>query len=485
MTNMDNKTSIISNVIWKFAERMLAQIVSLVVSIVLARLLLPENYGTISMVMVFITIANVFVTQGIPSALIQKKSADQIDFSSVFYFNLALSIFIYIIIFITAPYIAEFYHQPELRPVFRVLGLRIIVASVNSVQHSYVARHMMFKKYFWSTLFGTLLSGVVGIILAYKGFGVWALVAQYMVNTSVDTIVLFITVNWRPKLLFKLERVKQLFQFGWKILFEGLSNTIALQIRNLVIGRVYTSEDLAFYTKGQQFPSLIVTNITVSIGSVLFPAMANEQEDKGRVLNMLRKSVRLSSFVVYPMLFGLAAVAKPFISVVLTDKWIETVPYMQFFCMTNLATVGMIPRHQALNGTGRSDVYMNEHIVARVLALCILFLVYKISVFAILLSGVASAIIQVFIVAYTSKRYNGYRYSDQVKDILPIIIGCVIMAVPVYAIQFIGMSNYLTLAVQIVCGMIIYIVYSKVIKSEEFNTCLQYLSILKGKIRRK
>ena len=483
---MDNsRNTILSNVIWKFAERILAQMVSLVVSIVLARLLLPEDYGAISMVMVFITIANVFVAEGIPSALIQKKDADQLDFSSVFHFNLWVSFAIYAILFVAAPFIARFYNDEILSRVLRVLGLRIIVAAINSVQHAYVSRHMMFKKYFWSTLFGTLLSGVVGIWMAYRGYGVWALVAQYMTNTTVDTVVLFITVNWKPRLLFNFERIRSLLSFGWKMLFEGVANAISGQIRNLIIGKVYSSSDLAFYTKGQQFPSVIVTNITTSIGSVLFPAMANEQDDKERVLSMLRKSVKVSSYVVYPMLVGLAAIATPFIRLLLTDKWIETVPYLQAFCILNMPTVGMIPRHQALNGTGRSDVFMYEHVIARIVSFILLFLTYKISVLAIVLSSFASSGVLCLIIAYTSKRFNGYKYRDQLKDILPIIVGCFIMAIPVYCIQLIGLSSLLTIIIDVIIGVIIYLLFSKLVNLEEYQICKQYGSLLKDKFKRR
>lgn len=473
---------IVTNVFWKFAERILAQAVSLVVSIVLARLLLPEDYGAISMVMVFITLANVFVTEGIPSALIQKKDADRLDFSSVFYFNLGLSVGIYALIYLCAGPIANFYHTPILSPVLKVLGLRIIVASVNSVQHAYVSRNMMFKKYFWSTLFGTLLSGVVGIWMAYRGFGVWALVAQYMTNTTVDTIVLFVTVNWRPRLELSMTRVLGLLRFGWKMLFEGVAANVSGQLRNLIIGKVYTSSDLAYYTKAQQFPSLIVTNICVSISSVLFPAMSKEQNNPETVLELLRKSVRISSYAVYPMLVGLAAVSTPFVRLVLTDKWIDTVPYLIVFCFLNMATVGMIPRHQALNGTGRSDVFMKEHIVSRLISLGLLLLVYRISILAIVLSSIAGTVILSLIIAYTSRRYNGYRYRDQLRDIAPTLLGCLIMGVPVYCLGLLPMSTALTLTVQVVVGIGIYAGYSHVFKLEEYRFCLTYLNQLKAKV---
>lgn len=482
--NVASGRSIISNVMWKFAERVLAQMVSLIVSIILARLLPPDDYGAVAMAMVFITIANVFVSSGIPTALIQKKNADELDFSSVFHFNLLISVFIYIMIFFSAGILAKFYNNEILEPVFCVLGLRIIVASVNSVQHSYVSRHMLFKKYFWSTLFGTILSGIVGLAMAYEGFGVWALVAQYMVNTSVDTVVLFITVDWRPKLIFSFRRVKELFKFGWKILFEALSNTLVGQFQNLIIGKVYTSSDLAYYTKGQQFPALVTNNIISSIGSVLFPAMANEKDDKKAVLYMLRKTVKVSSYVIYPMLIGLAAVSKQFISVVLTDKWIDTVPYLIAFCLLNLSSVGMIARHQALNGTGRSDVFMNEHIISRIIAVIVLLLTYKISILAILLGSSLSTIILTLIIAYTSKRYNGYSYKEQIADILPTCIGCLIMAVPVFFMGYLRVPSGIKLALQVIAGMTIYFGYSYIFKLEELCICKSYASMFLKKFGR-
>ncbi|WP_022766616.1 lipopolysaccharide biosynthesis protein [Butyrivibrio sp. XPD2006] len=476
------KNSIINNVIWKFAERMLAQIVSLVVSIILARLLFPDDYGAVSMVTVFIAIANIFVTNGIPNALIQKKDADELDFSSCFYLNLSVSLLIYVAIFFAGPFIAGFYMNEILCPVIRVMGLRIIVASVNSIQHSYVSRHMMFKKYFWATLFGTVISGIIGIAMAYHGYGVWSLVAQYMTNSIIDTIVLFFTVDWRPKLLFSLGRVYQLFRFGWKILFEGVSNTVVGQLQNMIIGRVYTSADLAFYTKGQQFPNLLVNNITTSIGAVMFPAISNEQDDRKHVLEMLRKSIRMSSYVVYPMLTGLAAVAVPFIRVVLTDKWLDTAPYLQAFCFLNAPAVGMIPRHQALNGTGRSDVFMKEHILARIVAIVVLLITCRISIMAIILGSVVSTVILMAIIAYTSKKYNGYEYHDQIRDILPTLIGCVVMGVPVYFMAYLGLSCSTTLMLQVITGMAIYLLYSYLLHIKEFEICRHYvISIIKRK----
>ena len=483
---MENKgNSIITNVIWKFAERILAQVVSLIVSIVLARILLPEDYGAIAMVTVFITIANVFVTEGIPNSLIQKKNTDDLDYSSVFVFNLCLSIFLYFVIYISAPLISSFYNMDILTPVIRVMGLKIIVASFNSVQHAYVSKNMMFKKYFWSTLFGTLISGVIGIVMAYKGFGIWALVAQYMVNSTVDTIVLFFTVDWRPKLKCNLNRLSYLIKFGWKMLFEGVTNTIVQQLQNLIIGKIYTSADLAYYTKGQQFPSLVVTNISSAIASVLFPAIANEQDNENKVLSILRKSSRLSYYVVFPMLTGLAMVAKPFISIVLTEKWIDAVPFFQAFCIINATYVWLIPRHQALNGKGRSDVYLLEHLFYRVILIGVLLLTFRISIATMVLGQVICSLVLCGIVCYTSYKYNGYCVLDQLSDALPSLIGCAVMTIPTYMIGLLNVNLYLKLLCQCLAGIVVYVSYSIIFKVEEYTLCRKYLGVMITKFKRR
>lgn len=483
---MENKgNSIITNVIWKFAERILAQVVSLIVSIVLARILLPEDYGAIAMVTVFITIANVFVTEGIPNSLIQKKNTDDLDYSSVFVFNLCLSIFLYFVIYISAPLISSFYNMDILTPVIRVMGLKIIVASFNSVQHAYVSKNMMFKKYFWSTLFGTLISGVIGIVMAYKGFGIWALVAQYMVNSTVDTIVLFFTVDWRPKLKCNLNRLSYLIKFGWKMLFEGVTNTIVQQLQNLIIGKIYTSADLAYYTKGQQFPSLVVTNISSAIASVLFPAIANEQDNENKVLSILRKSSRLSYYVVFPMLTGLAMVAKPFISIVLTEKWIDAVPFLQAYCIIYATYVWLIPRHQALNGKGRSDVYLLEHLLYRVILIGVLLLTFRISIATMVLGQVICSLVLCGIVCYTSYKYNGYCVLDQLSDALPSLIGCAVMTIPTYMIGLLNVNLYLKLLCQCSAGIVVYVSYSIIFKVEEYTLCRKYLEVLISKFKRR
>ena len=477
----DKNQSIISNIFWKFSERMSAQLISFIVSIVLARLLFPEAYGTIALMIAFISFLDILVTNGLPIALIQKIDTDDLDFSSVFYFNSVFSIILYILLFYSAPSIASFYSNEELVLLIRVMGIRIIIASLNSVQHSYVSKHMMFKKYFWSTLFGTILSGFIGILLALSGFGVWALVAQYMTNTVVDTIVLWFTVRWRPVLRFSWKRIRHMVSFGWKILVEAISENFSVQIRSLIIGKVYTPGDLAYYNKAQQMPNLLISNIAASISSVLLPSMSNNQDKEGFVLALLRKSTKVASYILFPMITGLALVASPLIRILLTEKWIACVPYMQIFCFTKGATIGMITRHQALNSIGRSDVYMIEHMAYRVFFLSIVFLVYRTSVMAIALSGIIGSVFMTLTVMFTSKRYNGYKYKDQVIDVFPALFGCIFMSIPVWFVQKLGLSDMVTLVLQIGIGAIIYISYSIIFKVDSFLLLKTFLFQYKRK----
>lgn len=327
---MNNK-SVFSNFIWRFAERCGAQLVTFIVSIVLARILMPEDYGTVALVTVFTTIMQVFVDSGLSTALIQKKDADDLDFSSVFYFNFAVCIILYLIMFFAAPVIASFYEIPELTPIVRVISLTIVISGVKGVQQSYVSRNMLFKRFFYATLGGTIFSAFLGIAMAYAGFGVWAIVAQQLSNTAIDTLILWITVKWRPKFMFSWGRLKGLLGFGWKMLASGLLDTVYNNLRNLLIGKIYSSSDLAFYNQGDKFPKVIVTNINTSIDSVLLPAMSNEQDSRDKVKSMTRRSIMVSCYIMAPLMIGLACCAENIVLLVLTENGCFVFSIYRFF----------------------------------------------------------------------------------------------------------------------------------------------------------
>jgi teichuronic acid exporter len=261
MTNKLSKSRVLSSLFWKLIERGCAHGIQFVVQIILARLLLPEDYGLIALVVIFTTIASVFVQSGLNTALIQKKDAEEVDFSSVFYLSLLIACLLYIILFLAAPFIAVFYNMPQITPVFRVLSITLIFGAFNSIQNAVVARKLQFKKLFFSSIGALLISGTIGIYMAYSGCGVWALVMQQLTNQLSITVILWFTVKWRPNLLFSFSRVRNLFSFGWKLLASALIDTIYRDLRSLIIGKMYNPTMLGFYNRGQQFPTILVSNI--------------------------------------------------------------------------------------------------------------------------------------------------------------------------------------------------------------------------------
>lgn len=383
MNNGNLKNQVFSGLIWKFAERILAQGVSFIVSVVLARILMPSDYGIVALILVFINIANVFVTSGFSTALVQNKDANSVDFSTNFYCSLAMSILVYWILFAIAPFLSQFYEMPDLALILRVFALRIPLSAYSAIQHAYVERNMIFKRYFFSTLGGTLISGVVGIMMAYNGFGAWALIAQYFTNTIVDIFVLSITVPWHPEFLFSWKSAKSMMNYGWKILAADLSGTFFDQLRSLIVGKAYTSADLAFYNKGNQLPSLITTNISSSIMTVLFPAIANISDEKKRVKEMTRKAVKIMSYVMFPMLFGLAAVSKPLVNILFTSKWEAAIPFVQILSISSaISLIGGVSL-QAIKAIGKSDIILKLEIYKKPIYVLLLVIGVKVSVKAV------------------------------------------------------------------------------------------------------
>ncbi len=476
---MDNsyhiKKKVFSGLFWKFGERITAQLISLIVSVILARILSPEDYGAVAIVMVFIALANVFVSSGFGNALIQKKEADNLDFSSVFYINILLSLFLYFILFFLSPIIAEFYDMPVLSPALRVLGIRIIVAAVNSVQQAYVSRNMLFKRFFWSTLFGTLLSGIVGIFMAYQGFGIWALVAQYLTNTCTDTIVLWITVRWRPDFKCSCERAKKLLAYGWKLLASGLLDTGYRQLRTLIIGKKYTSSDLAYYNQGDKYPNLIVVNINTSISSVLFPAMSQYQDNKEKVKQMTRRAIQVSSYIMWPLMFGLSVVAEPLIKIILTEKWLPCVPYLRIFCFT----YGVWPVHtanlQAINALGRSDLFLKLEIIKKGIGIIALVISMQISPLAMAYSLIITDIISIFVNATPNTRLIQYHYLEQAKDLFLPLFLALFMAIIVYPISFLALPDIFIIVLQVVTGTVVYLGESLLFRYSAFYYLISFI----------
>lgn len=465
------KNGLAENLFWKFFERISAQTVSLVVSVVLARLLSPTDYGVVAIVMIFITFANIFVSDGFGSALIQKKDATVLDYCSVLYFNIFFSIVLYFLLFFIAPLIANFYGEGYriLVPVLRVLALRLPLTAINSVQQAYVSKNMMFRKFFLSTLCGTIISGFVGIVMAYKDFGVWALVYQYLVSTSVNSVVLAIVIKKVPRFIFSFRSIKELFPFGARVLGVGLLSTGYQEVRALVIGKIYSSADLAYFDKGKQFPTLLMTNINVSISSVLFPKMANEQNDIGKLKETTRRSIRLSSYLVMPMLLGLAVVAEPFVSVVLTEKWLPCVPLLQASCLMYLFQPIHSANMQAIKASGRGDIYFWLEFAKKAVEIIVLICIVSISVKAIAISMAVCANVFTLFNAYPNKKLINYGFKEQMQDIFPNLAMSLFMMVCISPISFIHVSPLIKLVVQVFLGALIYLAVSICTQNKEFS----------------
>ena len=465
---MNNKVS--SGLFWSYGERILAQLVSFIVSLVLARLIAPENFGVVSLVMIFIDICNVFVTSGLGTGLIQKKDTDDIDFSTVFWLSLSLGVCLYLLIFFCAPVIQHFFGYSELTVVIRVMGLRLILASINTIQHAYVSRKMIFKKFFFATLIGTVISAIIGIYLAQKGFGVWAIVVQYLCNTTIDTIVLFFTIDWRPRFIFKFERLGYFIRFGWKVLAASLIDNIYTNLRSLVIGKRYTSADLAYYNKGIQFPAIIVTNINSSIARVMFPVMSVDQNDKQKLRNTMKRSVEVSAYILSPLLVGLIVVSRPVVILILTEKWLECVKYMYVFSITYLFMPIHALNEQAIKATGHSEVSLKVEIVKKVfgILLIVVAVLWLDNAFALALSFFAYSLIALVINAMPGKRLYDYGWAEQLKDVsLPLGIS-LIMGVVIYPLSIFIESNLLLILAQVIMGGLTYIGFSALLKFKTY-----------------
>lgn len=462
------KGKVISNFIWRFAERCGAQLVSFVVSIVLARLLEPSVYGTVALVTVFTTILQVFIDSGLGTALIQKKNADDLDYSSVFYFNFVVCIILYLGMFIAAPYIAKFYGNMSLIPVIRVISLTLIISGVKNIQQAYVSSNMLFKRFFFSTIGGTIVSAFVGIFMAYIGMGVWALVAQQLSNAMIDTMILWITVKWRPKAVFSWERLKSLLAYGWKLLVAVLLDTVYNNLRNLVIGKMYSSADLAFYNQGDKFPKIIVTNINTSIDSVLLPTMSSEQDNKDRVKEMTRRAIKTSTYIMAPLMMGLAFCAKTVVELVLTQKWLPCVPFLQIFCITYMFYPVHTANLNAIKAMGRSDIFLKLEIIKKIVGMSLLLSTMWFGVMAMAYSLLVSCVLSQIINSWPNKQLLGYGYLEQLRDLIPGVILAVIMGICVYFIGYINLPNIIVLIIQVIVGATIYIVMSIVFRLESF-----------------
>lgn len=469
---------IIQSLLWKFLERGGTQGIQFILQLVLARLLTPKDYGTVALVTVFIAISTVFVQSGFNSALIQKKEIDEEDISSVFYISLFIAIIIYLVLWIVAPIIANFYRILELTSIVRVMGLVLFLDTFNSIQNAIVSRNMEFKKLFYSSLGAIIISGVLGAILAYRGLGVWSLVCQQLMNQFSICIILWFTVKWRPKLLFSIKKVKKLFSFGGKLLCSSLIDTIYRELVNLIVGKVYSPAMLGYYNRGDQFPKVIVSNFNGSIQSVIFPVLASIQHDKVRVKEIMRRAIMMSSYIIFPMMIGLIVISESMVKLVLTEKWLPCIPYLRVFCISYTLWPIHTANLQAINAIGRSDIFLKLEVIKKVVGVSIILITSRYSPYIMAVGTIFSGIISSFINSYPNRKLLNYSYIEQIRDIIPSILISVIMGIIAYVIQLLKYNDMLTILLQIIIGSVIYIILSYITKNESF---IYLFNILKKK----
>lgn len=474
------RSKIFSSLIWKFLERGGTQGIQFILQLFLARLLNPKDYGTIALISVFIAISTVFVQSGFNTALIQKKDIDEEDISSVFYVSLFIAVIMYLFLWSFAPIIANFYEIPKLISIVRVMGLILFLNTFNSIQNAIISRNMEFKRLFYSSLGAVIISGLLGIGLAYRGFGVWSLVYQQLMNQFFVCIILWFTVKWRPKLFFSLKKVKRLFSFGGKLLCSSLIDTIYRELVNLIVGKVYSPAVLGYYNRGDQFPKIIVSNFNSSIQSVIFPALASVQHDKVKVKNITKKALMMSSFIIFPAMIGLITISESMVRLVLTDKWLPCVPYLKILSLSYMLWPIHTVNLQAINALGRSDIFLKLEILKNIVGVIIMLIFFRYGLYIMTIGVVLNSLISSMINSYPNKILLDYGYFEQIKDILSIFLISIIMGMVLYFFQRLYYENDLTLILfQIILGSSIYFLLLYITKNEIF---MYLVRIMKNKI---
>lgn len=462
---------IVSGLLWKLLERFGVFGVQFVLQIILARLLDPSYYGMLTMMTIFTTLANVFIQSGFNTALVQNRNVTEEDYSSVFWVSLSIAALLYGGLFFAAPVIAGFYEMPQIIAPFRVLTLMLLPGAFNSVQLAKVSRDMDFRKVFFGNIGGVLVSGIVGIACAYMGLGLWALVVQSLTNISVSCLVMLVTVRWFPKLVCNMQRVKVLFRFGWKLLVSSLIDTLYTDLSSLLVGKKYDASTLGYYNRGLQFPQVIINPLNGAIQSVLLPAMSERQEHREQVKALTRRSITMGSLLIFPLMAGLAGIAEPLVTLLLTEKWLPCVPYLQIFCISYAFYHIHSANLQAINAMGRSDVFLKLEILKKTVGvtfLCIGVFCFD-TPLAIAVTTVCASPISLLINTYPNSKLIGYSLMEQMKDIFPNLLVALAMLGAVLCVPLLGLGALATLLLQLLVGVTVYIGLAIVFRLEAFR----------------
>ncbi len=476
------KQSVGVSLIYKFSERIGVKGIGLVIGIILARLLEPEVFGLVAIITAVTAIAQTFVDSGLGVALIQNQNTDEADYSTVFYISFAIAAALYAALFFLAPLFAAYYEMDELTQPFRVLTLTLMFHSFSAIQTAKLTREMRFRSMFLCNLIVTLLTGALGIGLAYAGAGLWALVAYYLSNAALICVAYAFAARWRPRLCFSVSRAKELFGYGYKILISGLLCSIFTHLRTFIIGKQYSTAELAYYNRGEQIPGILSTAIDNSFNAVMLPTYSRAQDDQSMVRALLRRTVALNTFISFPFMFGLAVVGEPLVRFLYTEKWLFCVPYLQILSLAGLAVSITSPCLVSIKALGRSDIYMKLEFVRRAVMLAVLLVSLCFhSLRAIALGWLVSSMIDIVIVMFPVRRLVGYRGRELLRDVLPTLLLSAVMSAAVYGIGRLAPSTFGMLLVQIAAGGLIYFGLAWLCRLESLNYLLHKIKALIGR----
>lgn len=478
---MDIKEKTLNGVIWNYIQNIGTQVVNFIVSIIIARILAPSDYGLVSLTTIFTTVANVFVTTGFSAAIIQKKGLTKEQESSLYLANVFVGFALYWILFFLAGPIAQFCKEQELVLVIRVQSVSCFIASLYSVPQALLSRELNFKLIAIIRCSGVVVHGIVGIVLAVLGYGAYALVYSTIAGNISILIMTVVLVKWRPILCFRFREIRSMLVFSLKVLGTNLINTIYNNVSSLFVGRTYNSEQLGFYNRGYSFPTTIMVAIDGTLSSVMFPAMSTAQQDSEELGRMLRRTIQISMFVCAPLMLGLVAVARPFILILLTEKWSESIKYVQLMSIVCLAwplSAGI----QALNAMGKSGTTLFISTAEKIFGIIILIATVSISVQWVLYSTMISTAFGCILKAIAYKRYIGYKFLDQLKDFFKPIAISALMFIPIYFLSKLSIPIFVLFVFEVLAGIVTYVIASYFLNRASFQWLL---NVIKNKFSHK
>lgn len=465
--SLKNKT--VKGTVWSSLDAFLGQGITFLVGLVLARLLSPEEYGLIAIITIFISVFTSIVDSGFSNALIRKQDATEVDYNTVFYTNLVISAVLSTALFFGAPLIADFFARPQLTPLTQAMSSIVVINAFSIVQNIRLTKNIDFKTKTKVSLIASVASGIIGIAMAFSGFGVWSLVAQQISKQLLNSVFLWVFNKWLPKLIFSWKSFKEMFDFGWKLLVSGLINTIWTEIYQVVIGKFYQPQTLGQYTRAQQFSSIFSSNLTSIIQRVSYPVLSQLQDDKERLKSGYKRIIKITMLVSFVLMLGLAAIAKPMILVLIGAKWLPAVPFLQILCFNMM----LYPLHSInlnmLQVQGRSDLFLKLEIVKKIIGVLPLCLGIFVNIYYMLISSVFVGFFSYYLNARYSGPFLNYSIKEQVKDIIPGFSIALLMALPVYAISYLPLNPFVLLPIQLLAGLLIVLALCEKIGLEEYK----------------